>query len=699
MKRILIFVLIAVSALACQKEDSLSVVEIGQDVIYLPAEAGTKDILLDATSEWRLEYPTSATWMTTDLHGGKASRKYFTVSFLDNPYTSVRVCEIKIYTTDRNDSKKLKLIQMPKKFAVAFDTDHLTFRQGAGVYSAGFSSDVANADLQVTTDSDWITLYSLPEEGDIVEFYVDMLPSVVKKDRTGYIYMSHTDEHGRLAADTLRLRQIAAYPEKAELVTFAQARALIDKDGIIEDNYKIEGYVTADASSDNYGTSLYEPEVTGKRYIVESAEHEAIVLEASAEVDMHRGDRVELWLMDMEAVECSEGMFKYTVFSNLTDGHIITKEAGDFLPRKLSIGQLTYNDVFTLVELEDVEIAPLHGAFTNFKESSPSSNATSSTHVIYKDYAGQKVNWMKSFPEYYRFYPTPVIDAEGEVINMYVSPAASWAHESYPQGKGSLTGIVVRDCLSNFDIDETDLGIRPLCREDVAISADRENGLTATLVDFTFDCYRAGTVDQTYVMEEDGVQKFLPSIQQTTSAVPCTFSRVGAKKISRYYSGTETVGFQDKFRGDVGMHLTDGNNGRALGIVTQVPGNSTVTFLLENLCTKGITGALSFLVETNANKNNPYNPVRAKVSYSFDGEQWTDINDSEIKFLCQFDRDGNGEAGNREAAHIPGMKLHCISLPADLCDRETVHLKIEQVAAKSFTKTVRIGNLTIKYHK
>ena len=105
-------------------------------------------------------------------------------------------------------------------------------------------------------------------------------------------------------------------------------------------------------------------------------------------------------------------------------------------------------------------------------------------------------------------------------------------------------------------------------------------------------------------------------------------------------------------------------------------------------------------IEVNANKVAPGNPIRARVSYSLDGKQsWHSIENSEIKFLSQFDRDGSGESGNREQTHIPGMKWFDISLPDELCNQEDVCLKIEQTASVSSTKVVRIGNLTIKYNK
>ena len=75
MKRIIAYIFIAAAVLSCQKEGGLGKVEVEGDVIYLPAEAGIRHVLVDATTEWRLEYDTSTPWMSTDLHGGKPNRK------------------------------------------------------------------------------------------------------------------------------------------------------------------------------------------------------------------------------------------------------------------------------------------------------------------------------------------------------------------------------------------------------------------------------------------------------------------------------------------------------------------------------------------------------------------------------------------------------------------------------------------------
>ena len=663
-------------------------IEIDSDIIYVPAEAGSQHVMLNSTTEWRLEYPSSTTWLTTDLHGGKSSRKYFTMSFTDNPYTSVRFCDIKIYTTDKEDAKEIRVIQLPKRVSIGFSKERLTVMQNAGEYHVTFKSNVENASLNIVTDSEgWISILPMEESDTTLTVYVDPLPEIVPKARTGRVYMSYTDEYNRYVADTLVVKQLAAYSDRAEVISFDDATALLKDVKVVEENYAVEGFVTAYGDAENYCSSIHEPNISGYRYILENEEHKTVIFESDSKIEVERGKKVQLWLLGLSSVRYTEGGFGYYAFSDVQAANVMEMDTQEvFVPRQMNVGDLKFSDAFTLVTLNDVEIATTNGAFTNFKESSPSGvTATSNTHTFYWDYDGSKINWLKSFPEYYRYYPTPIMSKGGKTMYMYVSPTVSWAHETYPQGSGSVTGIVVREKFTNFDMSESVLGIRPLCREDIALNSER---FTETLVNFEFDSKAAE-----YVMQDGGLAKFLPKIQQTTTETPCTFTREGATAVTDGHgSNVANLGFQDKFRGDKPQ-------GRDKGMVVWSPANTVATFLLENLCTKGITGEAVLTIETNANKSNPTNPVRARVYYSLDGQSWNIIDGSEVKFLSQFDRADAGETGNREATHVTGMKMYSISLPQEIMDKESVALKVEQTDIKNFGKTLRIGSITIKYNK
>lgn len=210
MKRIIAYIFIAAAVLSCQKEGGLGKVEVEGDVIYLPAEAGIRHVLVDATTEWRLEYDTSTPWMSTDLHGGKSNRKYFTISFLENPNTSARTCRIKVFTSDGNDVKEITVIQRSQPSVISFSVEELEIECWAGTYSMNFSDNIIDkSGLKFSTDSDWITLYPYAADTNIIEFYVDRLPSVVEGHRTGRIYVTCEVEDEGTVTDVLTVRQLA----------------------------------------------------------------------------------------------------------------------------------------------------------------------------------------------------------------------------------------------------------------------------------------------------------------------------------------------------------------------------------------------------------------------------------------------------------------------------------------------------------
>ena len=333
MKKLFIITFAALVAFACQQEEIPGTLELAQEVIYLPAEADSMHVELAATSEWRLEFPSSTVWLSTDLHGGKANRRYFTVKFEANPYTSVRSCDIRVYTTDRNDEKTLRLIQKSKMHDISFSKSRMTLRQNAGLHSAVFRSSLKNEDITMITDSEWITLSEVAEGDTVLNFYVDRLPSVVEKQRLGYIFMSYVDDFERLVADTLLVRQIVSDPERAELIGFSQAKSVLDSVGVFEDNKMVEGYVTVCAKDENYGESLYDKGMTGYRYIMENDAHETFVFESESALSLTRGDKARIWLLELTQKTYDDGGFIYTVFSGATEEHVVASEPGTFAPR------------------------------------------------------------------------------------------------------------------------------------------------------------------------------------------------------------------------------------------------------------------------------------------------------------------------------------------------------------------------------
>ena len=231
MKKILLSALIVAFSLACQKEEMDGVIKLDplyDNVIELPAEAGSMNVMLECNTQWRMEFPSSvATWFSTDLHGGKPERRYFTVTHTANTSMSPRTCNLKLYTTDGNDSKVIRFRQLPSKDYITL-SEQTVVAMTPGEYAVDFlTSLVSVTDIEASTDVDWIGLKEMAEGDTSVVFTVAPMPSVKKEPRTGCIYLSYTYGNARICGDTILVRQLSTNFENADSISFSQAKEIL----------------------------------------------------------------------------------------------------------------------------------------------------------------------------------------------------------------------------------------------------------------------------------------------------------------------------------------------------------------------------------------------------------------------------------------------------------------------------------------
>src|SRR5690606_16272459 len=112
--------------------------------------------------------------------------------------------------------------------------------------------------------------------------------------------------------------------------------------------------------------------------------------------------------------------------------------------------------------------------------------------------------------------------------------------QALPQGSGKITGIIVREKLTNFDIKESQYSIRPLKREAVNLQSNRTNSFTNVLVEW--NCLLSGLSTTTHTT-------FIPPTIGSNTAVLYKTNTSG-------FAGTRinntSISPQDEFRGNVG---------------------------------------------------------------------------------------------------------------------------------------------------
>ena len=205
-----VVILTAAAAVSCAKEESVTgTLELTSDRILI-SDAGTPvEVALDANVEWRLEYDTANGWMSTDLMGGKASTKSFTVKGTENAGESLRSAKIRIFTIDHAVEKEITVIQLSAYPAIAFQTTAtmaLSYKEKE--YEVAFTATIPVADITCEVSADWLTGVSLDEENSMLVFTAGENPEMLS--RQAYIVLSYTDENGRMAEAILKVEQEAA---------------------------------------------------------------------------------------------------------------------------------------------------------------------------------------------------------------------------------------------------------------------------------------------------------------------------------------------------------------------------------------------------------------------------------------------------------------------------------------------------------
>ena len=673
-------IMASAAAVSCaQKEQVTGTLELASDRILI-SDAGTPvEVALDANIEWRLEYDTNNGWMSTDLMGGKASTKSFTVKGTVNNGESLRSEVIRIFPIDHSVEKEITIIQLSSYPSILFEsTSVMELMAAEASYSLAFTANIPEDDITVQASQDWLMNPDVTDDG-YLKFTA--AKNETATSREAYMELKYEDENGRTAEAIVKVKQAAPsiYNSAMEI---SIADALQKPDGTVSDNVYVEGIITS------VGTSKNLPE---NRYFVQDPnDGKTIILESDNLIAFTRYNTVRIALMDTEAVTESEGTFEYKVFKDVTVSHLLKFEESAFTVPSMTIGQLTDDMVFRTVTLADVEMALAAGAYTNFKTCWPGNDEQkSSTYFV------------ERFPDYYRYYPVPVRDSNGDHIYMLNSLDVDWAHTTLPAGSGTLTGMIVKMDLPNFDMDETSLCIIPVAQSDLGIS-DSGNDVSEVIAGWNCDMKLSDPNDaNSYILPEDNL--YNPDeglLEGNTGAV---LNKNGNTGFARGYL-ENVLGYQDSFRGDVNLTdaddgwngtLSNGYYGRVNGgAFNSQPWNKselhTDYFYVDGISTQGYSGPLSLQVSMNTGGAFPEFVVEYAASLS---GTWTEV--ERFTVLAQFDRT---DALRQTSQNVPGYKFYDFRLPDGCLNQDNLSIRL-RITSDETDPRIRLDHIQLKYNK
>lgn len=661
-------------ASACQEKSVPGTIELLSDEIYISDNGSPVEVRLTSTAPWRLEYNLENGWLSTDLMGGRASTDRFRVSARVNTSESLRLLKIRVQTVDGADSKELTVIQLSSYPSIVPESCSLVVPAADASYRISLTANVEDDAITFSCDAGWLEDIRI-EEGMLC---FSTQENVGTSGRGAVIQLESADSYGRTGEAVIRVLQSAPSRYKdAPLTGFATASAL--PSGPVTENACVEGYVAVNGTSANYDAN---------RYVLVDSEGHSLVFESDDLIAMSVGCKARIALTDMVAEEFSEGSYSYKVFTGMNTEHLIRTDGSDYSVPDVTIGQVDDSRLFNVVTLKDVEVALPAGAFTNFKTCWPGNEAQKQYNYF-----------VLSHPFYYRYYPVPLRDRNGDSIYMLTTLDAPWAHRTLPSGSGSVTGLIVRVKIRCFDIKEDIRCIIPLSDSDIRLD-ETVNDVSVVLAEW--DCNAKLTDPSKPGSAIIAMDKYNPDGGLLKGNESVILNKSGNTKFSRTYNDY-VLGYQDSFRGDANLSdvddgwygtLSGGWYGRVNGgAFNSRPWNSTQFFYIDGISTKDITGSLS--LQLSMNVTNGRTTFVIEYADALSAGNWTQVPESQFDVYGQLDR---SDTARQTESNFPGYKFFTFALPDDLLGRDNVCIRIRAVSASSW-QPVRLDHLSLKYNK
>ena len=493
-------------------------------------------------------------------------------------------------------------------------------------------------------------------------------------------------------------------------------KGLLDSDGelLLEEHYILSGVVVGDPSSTNGAEnriiSVDIPDMDHKSriiYLQDESGKGGIRLEfnESCKGIVRRFSRISIDTRGLTLVREGNPV-RYSV-SSVPLSAIVSSEAGhDLTPRSVDIADITADDLYTFVQIPDVEIPVRKGPFMPID-------------IRY-------ISVMTAYPMILR-------DASANQIHMMVNIDCPWSRDGniMPRGRGSVTGVLVHEVCDNFEwnaVREEELvaagamsdyisslgefsswQIRPVTREDLAISEDFEDRISDVLFEWAY-CDSLGVhLVKNYDPETNELYPTYPQSENPFS--------LDAKLYCRKSSGVNVkMGLCNDFTHlgpyEYGGVISNPSNGNgvedALGrsahwrVYTSVPtigviysgsdwsqsngsawtasGWSTSQWWCAEFSTDGLSGAsgkVSLVFGTMNAINGVGSPRYWKAEFSLDGETWSSLGSYTVPDFVR--------SGSKKAYQLPGTKYIMFTLPESVKTVAKAYVRLVPANSKAGT--------------
>lgn len=505
MKKYVIIALMSLLALSCEdKLAQLDVVEFGaalidEDCMPLEYKSGRFDIKVISDGEFKAEIIEGDQWLHFEdgqlTYSGTEADKMISV-YYDVNRTVLR--SGKIVLTRKHRRVEIDVTQvgiLSEDFSI--DQQNLWVGAEGGFLSSKVLTLSGADDVLIETEyleeglGQWITQARM--ENNYLKFNV--AENMSSEPRHAFIVLS---KKGTSLSGRIQVGQAAAGTEYT-YVNVPELKSMIDAPGSV----KLEGHIVLKdvvVLNDNLeGNGAENINVTSIVQDLHVADRTLYVSDAQGQsgvrIDFNNGSELLIKRFDHIEVDLAGATLTWFeepdryVLSGLDANAVMSNQVGsegDVNIKQKKMSELTPDDVYTLVELQDCEIPVRKGPYVG---------------IDVRHY-----NLMNK-------YPMVIRDADGGTMHMMVNSTCSWHRDGtrMPQGSGSITGVIVHEHCDNFEWDQAaadamvssgleldyvtglgDIGqyqIRPLTKRDIALADDFEDGFSQLVCEFTYIYY------------------------------------------------------------------------------------------------------------------------------------------------------------------------------------------------------------------
>lgn len=332
----------------------------------------------------------------------------------------------------------------------------------------------------------WILQYGIGENGLWIETQDNEDAANV---RSAQMVLSYTDGWGELRRSVILVTQARSDNNVGIPYTFQELRSLASTASVdLPDDVYIEGYVVSTTEYGQAGEVAVEEVSPG---VVDYESNEVTVylesldgkygfrlLTVDAEENTFvRNTRVGLLLGGAIITRTADVPVRYTI-SEVTSSMIVSSRdaTGEVPVKRMSIKDITDNDVYTYVTLEDCEIPMRKGPLTPVNEG---------YGALFSNNRSSK-------------YPMLIRDKEGGSMYMYTNYACPYRRDGskLPYGSGTISGVIVHEYFRPFvDADNSNelycgnIGryqIRHMSRDDIQLSDSFEDSFSGLITEFRY---------------------------------------------------------------------------------------------------------------------------------------------------------------------------------------------------------------------